>query len=368
MKVAFLHNAIPVYRADLFNLILSNHRNLEILICPVKNAQVVALASSERVDVLTCMYVPFSHAIAWPVGLYRRLRKGHYNIVIANDVSLVSTWIAFIYARRTGAEFILWTEERLWPSQPRRRILRGWEKLIIHRANHILAFGSRVGDFLAAQGVGKDRIHLVLNEPGRPTYSEAIVREKARGLLQDLPRTSYNFLFLGRLVTRKGVHFLLQAFSSLITSGYDVALVIAGDGPERAKLEGQAMALLGEYASRVRFVGQVADNDKEAVFRVAHALVYPSIVTSRSSLEAWGLAVNEALTHKLPVIASECVGASELIGAQNGVVVRSGDWPQLADAMKRFVELKLSVVDGRYGSNLQSVESVLGGLIRGDQE
>ncbi|KPL10033.1 hypothetical protein AMJ71_04725, partial [candidate division TA06 bacterium SM1_40] len=61
-------------------------------------------------------------------------------------------------------------------------------------------------------------------------------------------------LFVGRLVERKGVAFLIDAFQNLCRSS-DVRLVIVGDGPERRALEQRARSrgIEGE----VRFVGQV---------------------------------------------------------------------------------------------------------------
>jgi glycosyltransferase involved in cell wall biosynthesis len=66
--------------------------------------------------------------------------------------------------------------------------------------------------------------------------------------------------------------------------------------------------------------------------------VVPSIPT-RTFREPWGLVVNEAMNRKLPVIASDAVGAAAgglVRDGHNGLVVPAGNAGALTDAIRRL--------------------------------
>ncbi len=74
------------------------------------------------------------------------------------------------------------------------------------------------------------------------------------------------------------------------------------------------------------------------MYAAADVLVMPSIPT-RTFREPWGLVVNEAMNRKLPVIASDAVGAVAgglVRDGHNGLVVPAGDARALAAAMRRL--------------------------------
>ena len=70
-------------------------------------------------------------------------------------------------------------------------------------------------------------------------------------------------LYLGRVTREKGLDTVLQALPD------GLELVVAGDGPERARLEQQA-------GPRVTFLGSVGAADAQELLRSARALVVPS--------------------------------------------------------------------------------------------
>jgi glycosyltransferase involved in cell wall biosynthesis len=74
------------------------------------------------------------------------------------------------------------------------------------------------------------------------------------------------------------------------------------------------------------------------IYAAADVLVVPSIPT-RTFREPWGLVVNEAMNRKLPVIASDAVGAVAgglVRDGHNGLVVPAGNARALAGAMRRL--------------------------------
>src|SRR6202042_3130678 len=98
-------------------------------------------------------------------------------------------------------------------------------------------------------------------------------------------------------------------------------LVVAGDGPERRRLEGDG--------GSVRFVGQVSDDELTRLRRSAAIALVPSL-----SAETFGLAAAEAMAAGLPVAASRIGALPELVPAE--WLVTPGDPAALAATITRL--------------------------------
>jgi len=155
----------------------------------------------------------------------------------------------------------------------------------------------------------------------------AETRRAARRAL-DLPEDAFVAAVIGRLVPVKGVDVAVAALRRLPS---DVHLVIAGDGPERPRLERLARPL----GRRVRFLGQLPP---DAVARCRHAgdvQLAPSRPLPDGRTEGAPVSVAEALAAGLPVIASATGGLPEMLGeGERGELVTPGDPEALARAME----------------------------------
>ncbi|HEY8379193.1 MAG TPA: glycosyltransferase family 4 protein [Nannocystis sp.] len=140
-------------------------------------------------------------------------------------------------------------------------------------------------------------------------------------------RTGTDVLFLGRLIKQKGVDDLLQAAALMPRRP---RLQIAGDGPERRRLQGLA-AGLGVDA---RFHGFVEGAAKEALYRNAALLCVPSREVGGLS-EGTPLVIAEARQYGLPVVATAVGGIPELMRDlyPEAALVRPGAPQALAQAL-----------------------------------
>lgn len=133
-------------------------------------------------------------------------------------------------------------------------------------------------------------------------------------------------LFVGRLRYYKGLHILIEALRQV----EGVELWIAGHGPERARLERQvASARLNQ---RVRFLGDVADDDLPALYRQADIFVLPSHLRA----EAFGIVLVEALASGVPCISTALGTGTDFVNVhqETGLVVPPGDAAALAEAIR----------------------------------
>ena len=126
-------------------------------------------------------------------------------------------------------------------------------------------------------------------------------------------------LFVGRLQARKRLDSLLQACADL---GSDPRLIIVGDGPERAALE----ALARDVYPAAEFAGEKHGAESRPYFAEADLFVLPG---------TGGLAVQEAMSHGLPVIVAKGDGTQDdLVRAGNGWQIEPDDHGALVSAMK----------------------------------
>ncbi len=128
-------------------------------------------------------------------------------------------------------------------------------------------------------------------------------------------------LFVGRLERLKGVHVLVEAFRGY--RGLD--LLIAGDGEERPELERRAAGL-----DHVRFLGHVSQDELDALYWGATALLVPSV-----GYEVFGLVVLEAFARRTPVVVHDLGALPELVeDSGGGLVYRTQD--ELVAAIERL--------------------------------
>lgn len=135
-------------------------------------------------------------------------------------------------------------------------------------------------------------------------------------------------LFLGRLIRQKGVDDLIDAVARL---GPGVTLVVAGDGPERARLRARAT----RAGLDATFVGFVEGARKHELLRTAAVVCVPSREVGCLS-EGAPLVVLEARAHGVPVVATRVGGIPELCAADDdAITLVPADDPQALVAALR---------------------------------
>jgi glycosyltransferase involved in cell wall biosynthesis len=166
---------------------------------------------------------------------------------------------------------------------------------------------------------------------GGVVVPNGVTRDMAqdRGMRARLPAGTY-LAAVGRLGRMKGFDLLLEAFARVRSTGTDVRLVIAGDGPERAALQDQA-AVLG-VGDVVDFLGWCSPGEVAAVLAGSWALVVPS----RS--EAFGIAALEAWRAETALVMTNRGGAAEFVrDGEDGILVDPQDVDALAAAIRRVL-------------------------------
>jgi glycosyltransferase involved in cell wall biosynthesis len=152
----------------------------------------------------------------------------------------------------------------------------------------------------------------------------------------DRPHRPMRLLFVGRLVAKKGLPDLLRAVALGRDSGADLALTVAGDGPDAPALRARCAELGIE--SLVQWRGVVAHRDIRALLEASDALVAPSVVTAEGDRDGIPNVVMEAFAAGTPVVATDAGSLGAVVTQATGWVCRQGDPEHLLaqlDALRR---------------------------------
>jgi glycosyltransferase involved in cell wall biosynthesis len=136
-------------------------------------------------------------------------------------------------------------------------------------------------------------------------------------------------LFVGRLIPRKGLHYLVEAAKQIVKEFSQTMFLIAGGGPLRNHLVSylEKMNLTGNFV----FLGDVSESALPALYSCADVFVLPSIQ------EGLGIALLEAQATAKPIVAFDVGGVSEaVVDKETGLLVKP-DSHELADAIMKLL-------------------------------
>jgi glycosyltransferase involved in cell wall biosynthesis len=206
--------------------------------------------------------------------------------------------------------------------------------------------------------IARRRVHVVIAVSG-----EIARRLRARGFphVETVPAAGPDFddttsdlaptdatdvVFVGRLSEDKGPHVLLEAFARIQDRHPAAQLLLAGDGPQRSRLEAMARGSGG----RIVLLGRIRQPDVRSLLGRARVVVVPSIPTLRP--EGLPLAAIDAALAGRPVVASDDPGLREFVARTGcGLLVRPGSSEDLARALDQVLsDPELATRLGRAGA------------------
>lgn len=183
-----------------------------------------------------------------------------------------------------------------------------------------IAISSAVRDSLVRAGVPGTRIARIPSAVRSPLPTEATADLRRFGI----GPAARVVLMLGALTPEKGVATGIAAASR--PSGRRVRWVIAGDGPERERLE----RMVRRLGAPVTFTGFV--DDPGPLLRRADLLVHTPVS------EGLGGAVLDALVRGRPVVATDTGGLREIVRPETGTLVPPRDPSAVAAAVDRWLD------------------------------
>ena len=209
---------------------------------------------------------------------------------------------------------------------------------LMRRADAVVA----QSDDMARELRGELRPHQEIAVIGNPLSLDELQRALAeqQAIASNPGRGRPAVVAVGRLARQKGFDLLLPAFAAFRARHPDAALTILGEGPEREALERQTAALgLSES------VGIPGRSDA-----VLAEIERADLFVSSSRYEGFSNAMLEAMALAVPVVATDCPGATrDLIeDGETGFLAPAVDADAIGAAMLRAMESDRAAI-GRHG-------------------
>jgi glycosyltransferase involved in cell wall biosynthesis len=201
-----------------------------------------------------------------------------------------------------------------------RRCLRFYDKVICVSKN--------IQKECYQYGVAPHRCHLIHNAIDLEQFYRTLPTGEAKARLA-APKTGLLIGAMGRLSPEKRFDLLVKAVASLACQGLDIHLWIAGEGPERSKIEAEVEKHALHH--RVKLLGLVAD---PRLFLQA-----VDIFVLSSEREGLPNVVLEAMAMETPVIATRIAGVPGLLSdGQCGALVDPGSAECLSKEIERMAD------------------------------
>jgi len=266
------------------------------------------------------------------------MKEYSINVIHGHDYkSDILGWIVSFFTRvKLVATAHGWVSASL-----RERFFNYLDINILRRFNKIIAINDPIAERLLRFGVKQKKIELIHNAIALEDY----VRDPAMGNIREefkIPSDTPVVGFVGRLIKEKDLAVLFMAAKMLQADYPELRVIIAGDGPLKAKYETYCKRM--GIAGSVIFIGHRYDIQK--VYRSMDIFV----LTSR--WEGIPNVILEAMAIGVPVISTNVGGVSEIITHNlDGLLIEPGDVNALCYSIKKLLvenELKKKIVENAY--------------------
>lgn len=256
----------------------------------------------------------------------------HGNTPKASMLSMVAAWVT-----RVPVRIYMCHGLRYQGTQGKMRKLLMWmEKLTCACATEVICVSNGVRDTFAADGICNLNKSVVIGagsatgldvEHFHPEVVEHNVLRTELGLSQD----DFVFIFVGRIVTDKGINELVSAFNRLSEEYPQTHLVLIGNEElEQNPITADSRSIIHSN-KRIHAIGR--RTDVRPYLKDADAFVFPSY------REGFGMVLIEANAMGTPAISSDIIGCNEIIlEGENGTLIPSKNEEALYVKMKEWVE------------------------------
>jgi glycosyltransferase involved in cell wall biosynthesis len=270
-------------------------------------------------------------------GLASRLKAERFDALWIHGYMRWHHWVAMITSKKLGLKVLVRDEAtqisslRTAPKQSLKKPFFAWLRQIVDR---FLAIGSLNASYYRQHDVPAARIFMMPYAVDNVFFQAratefATRREALRDELGLAPGRPV-ILYAGKLSRRKGPSDLLEAYMRLSPDSRHEPhpyLFYVGDGEQRSELERKAAVT--DWKS-IKFLGFKNQSAMPAFYDLCDVFVMPSTV------EPWGLVVNEAMNAGKAIVVSDRAGcAPDLVhDGVNGFVFRAGEPADLAHALR----------------------------------
>jgi hypothetical protein len=293
MRVAFLDGPLLEYRLPFLTALQEQVGRLAVFVAGRGFDLPEGQLRASGLDVSYLRSLSVNRTLRYPLGfgevvpldvpcdVLQVLSRFRPDVIISGEMGLRTLQAAAYRRMHAECRLAVWarlSEHSEAGRGTRRKIIR---KGLVRNADAIVTNGSSGRRYLTGLGADPSRVHVIHQA------SALDIQPRSRR-----PGTPRRLLYVGRLVTSKGLHLLLAALARHRVTGW--TLTVVGDGPERETLS----AFAARQHLPVQFRGFVPRAGLPEFFADHDVFVFPTLK------DEWGLVVGEALRAGLPIVGS----------------------------------------------------------------
>lgn len=244
---------------------------------------------------------PFVLAQAW--SAWRLVRVQSFDVIHAHWIVPQGLTVACLQWLPGGAVPFVVTSHGADLYALKGRLFDKVRRFVLQRASAASVVSSAMRHALEAAGAPLGKISILpmgVDTEGRFTPDSSV------------ERSEHEILFVGRLVEKKGVRYVLRALPNVLDAVPEARLTIAGFGPDDAALRLLTRQLGLEAV--VRFTGALPQSVLPGYYRTAAVFVAPFVQAGSGDQEGLPVALMEAVACGCPVVAGDIPGIEDLLG------------------------------------------------------
>lgn len=189
-------------------------------------------------------------------------------------------------------------------------------------------------DRVCALGFEKRRSRVIPYGVDTSVFSPNRARREIWRSKLGIPDDAVVAVSVGRMVTKKGYHFLIEALPQLLDAHPELHFVLGGSGDRLEEFRQATSA----YAGRVHFPGVVMRDTLPDLYRAADLFVLPAVHDPKGNVDGLPNVILEAMSSGLPVVASGISGIPLAVGdGSEGRLVAEQRPAELAAAVSELV-------------------------------
>ncbi len=214
-------------------------------------------------------------------------------------------------------------------------VLRYFVKYSLKRADHVVALTRAIQDEINKLNIGQIDISVVplgvYSDLFSPQYRDEKIRKKYVSNNDPL------LLFVGRLVEKKGVSYLIEAFPKILKQFENSRLLVVGNGLLANDLKRLVQQL--NISDSVYFEGDIDNKKLPQYYASADIFIGPSVIPESGDLEGQGVVFLEAMASGCCTIGTNIGGIPmSVVHEKSGLLVEQKNSQQISQAVIRILE------------------------------
>jgi len=352
-KILYVNKQYRTYDYLKYMTITDKYELTVIWICPFDKKDPIPTAAKKKLKFVILGFVG-NRLQPWHLScsfkLFRLVLKYGKNIdlIISSTSDAWHSKVVFLASRILKKPIAFRKEIWFRNKSFLRNLYYSMTVFIEKHANAVFYPGIRQKEFLLSYHVSSDKLlpfPYLIKEPSKRKIDVSLINN-----IREELKDKIVFLYLGRIIYRKGLDLLIESFSRLEKFYRNVWLLIVG-GPFSSKYKREHSENYYEYckdlaeerSKNISFLGEVAPSLVQNYYYTADVFTHPHrkyLSKNRIIGEGWGNVVIEAASMRLPCILTDRISSAfELVeNYKNGIIVDSDDIiNNLYNAMKFFI-------------------------------